>query len=270
MATEAKVLERRLYIAVDPSGNHNKFWQYERLDQVVSEEGKKGVMETGDIRYTWGRVGSKGDSTLKMFSEKDLASIIRSKTNRKPPEPSYTEVTTVGGGAGVASTKSMAKEEVKRLAVAEIGGSCPITSALIRKLAEANRHELLAMSGGELDVDLETGIVRTALGVVTLAAVKDARKKLDLMAPYVKSGNTGNTNYADLLGEYLRLVPQKVPGKRGWHTDWLQLDKQTQLLDQLESSIEIANQRTTDAINTAPGREENRHPLQHHGRGCGR
>jgi poly [ADP-ribose] polymerase len=247
-APEVKVIETKMYVAVDPANNNNKWWKYERLSTPVSEM-SKGKMLTGDIRFTWGRVGAdKPESKVEMFNEKTLASKIREKTNKKDG-PSYTLITTVGGSQGSVAPKQMAKEEVKRVAVAEIGGKCPITSALVKKLAKANRHELLVASGGELDIDLETGIVRTALGVVTIEAVKAARKYLDQMAPYVRSGRTEDLSYQQLLGNYLRNVPQKVGFKRGWHTNFIQLDKQTQLLDQLESSIEIANQRQTDAIN---------------------
>ena len=52
----------------------------------------------------------------------------------------------------------------------EIAGDDPILAALVKKLAEANRHELIAATGGQMDIDLETGMVRTALGVVTSEA----------------------------------------------------------------------------------------------------
>ena len=248
VAAGPKVIDKKLYIAVDPVNNNNKFWQYEHLDQVVSEE-YKGKMLTGDIRFTWGRVGAdKPESKVEMFDEKHLASKIREKTSPKKI-PQYNEIHVVGGATGSSSGKSLAKEEVKRVAVKEIGGGCPITSALVKKLAEVNRHELQVMTGGEMDIDLETGIVRTALGVVTLEAVKDARLILDKMAVYVRAGNTDNGTYAALLGQYLRLVPQRVPGKRGWHVDYIDLTKQNTLLDQLESSIEMAEKRVIDAVN---------------------
>jgi poly [ADP-ribose] polymerase len=246
--TAPKVIEKKLFIAVDPVNNNNKFWQYERLDGVVTEPGKNGKPETGDIRFTWGRVGTEGESKVEMFNEKKLASKIREKTNKKDG-PSYNEIQVVGGSKGSAAPTALAKEEVKRVAVKEIAGSCSITATLVKKLAEVNRHELQVMTGGEMDIDLETGIVRTALGVVTMDAVKSARTILDKMAVHVKASNTDNGTYADLLGQYLRLVPQRVPGKRGWHVDFINLTTQTALLDQLETSIEMAEKRVIDAAN---------------------
>lgn len=247
-----KLIEKKLFIAVDPVNNNNKFWQYERLDQPVTEPGKKGVPETGDVRIKWGRVGAEGETQLIMYGDgKALASKIREKTSEKK-NPRYNEIEIVGGSMGSAAPgapNAMKKEEVKRVAVKEIAGGCPITAALVKRLAEVNRHELQVMTGGEMDIDLETGIVRTALGVVTMEAVKKARTILDQMAVYVKASNTDNQSYANLLGQYLRLVPQKVPGKRGWHVDFIDLSKQTGLLNQLESSIEMAEKRVIDAAN---------------------
>jgi len=55
-----------------------------------------------------------------------------------------------------------------------------------------------------------------------------------------------------LLNHYLRLVPQDVgTRKAGWYTSFINLQSQTQLLDQLETSVELAEQRMTDAIEEA-------------------
>ena len=256
----AKVIESKMYIAVDPKNNHNKFWKYERYDAPISGTGKNGKAETGDLKIMWGRVGDTGESQLKPFNEKWLASKIREKTN-KSDGPSYTEVAVVGesgsggNGNGNSNGKSFAKEEIKKLAVKEIAGGCPITSALVKKLAEVNRHEIIAATGGiengGMDVDLETGIVRTALGVVTSDAVKEARKLLGVMTPYVKKRDTENTIFTNALGQYLRLVPQKVERTRGWYNYFIDINKQTDLLDRLETSVELAEQRIADAMTSA-------------------
>ncbi len=235
--TASKVIEQKKFVAVDPANNNNKFWQYS-------------INSDGTITYTWGRIGATSDSKTEPYVEKKLASKVREKLNKKDG-PSYVEIKTVGGDGPMVPVKAVAKAEVAKIAVKEIGGDDPIVSALVKKLAEANRHEIITMSGGEMDVDLETGIVRTAMGVVTLDAVKQARKILDDMSSYVTRGNTDNPTYQRMLGDYLKLVPQKVPFKRGWYADFINLDTQTQLLDQLESSIELAEQRVTDSIAAA-------------------
>src|SRR5271170_3938571 len=246
-ASAPNIIETKMYIAVDPIANNNKFWKYERYSAPITEGG-----ESGDLKITWGRVGAENpESQLKSYDEKWLKSKIKSKLRGKHDGPPYTEAQVMGGFSGgssnTSSPKALATEQVKKLAVQEIAGDCKITAALVKKLAEANRHELLAVSGGQMDIDLETGMVRTPLGVVTSDAVKNARKLLDEMVPFVKKSKTSDAGFIHLLQQYLRLVPQKVPGKKGWHETFINLVAQNQLLDQLETSVELAEQRMLDA-----------------------
>ena len=252
LATEAKVIETKTYVAVDPKNNNNKFWKYERLSAPVSEPGKNGKIETGDVRITWGRVGADGETQLIMFGDgKALNSKIKGKLNKRPPEQPYVEVQTVGNFSGnTKAGEAVSKSEVSRIAVKEIGGGCSITSDLVKKLAQANKHEILAISGGQMDIDLETGIVSTPVGVVTLDAIKTARTTLDTMSPFVRQNNTDNDQYIGLISKYLKLVPQKVGFKRGWHTNFIDVNAQSSLLDQLETSVELANKRMADASKT--------------------
>lgn len=254
-ATAVKVLETRMYVAVDPANNNNKFYKVEILSEPVTEPGRLGKMETGHIRTSWGRVGAPKVESQLLNDQATLDKKIREKTNRK--ECPYSEVKTVGT-ASEQTTKSydsgarLTSDVVKKAAVAEIAGGCPITAALVKKLADQNKHELVKATGGiqrgGMDIDLETGLVRTALGVVTLDAIKEARSVLDRMLPFINRYDTDTSRYTDLLGSYLRLVPQDVgTRKRGWHTDFIVVANQTSLLDQLETSVELAEQRITDA-----------------------
>jgi poly [ADP-ribose] polymerase len=260
-ATAPTIIESKMYIAVDPIANNNKFWKYERYSMPITENG-----ETGDLKITWGRVGAENpESQLKPYNEKWLASKIKSKLRGKHDGPPYTEAQVMDGFAGATTTgtpgKALATEQVKKLAVQEIAGDCKITAALVKKLAEANRHELLAATGGQMDIDLETGMVRTPLGVVTSDAVKKARTLLDEMASFVKKNKTDDPKFIDRLQQYLRLVPQKVPGKKGWHTSFINIIAQNQLLDQLETSVDLAEQRMKDAaVAKAAGTEQKAQP----------
>src|SRR5271163_1642629 len=254
-AASPTIIESKMYIAVDPVANNNKFWKYVRYSTPITEGG-----ETGDLKVTWGRVGADNpESQVRMYDEKFLAGKIREKLKGKVDKATgkrvpYTEAQVMDHAASTTAGtpgKALASEAVKRLAVQEIAGDCKITAALIKKLAEANRHELLAASGGQMDIDLETGMVRTPLGVVTSDAVTKARVLLDEMASFVKKNKTDDAKFIDFLQQYLRLVPQKVPGKKGWHTSFIDMAAQTQLLDQLETSVELAEQRTKDAAAAA-------------------
>jgi poly [ADP-ribose] polymerase len=235
--------------------NNNKFYKVEILSEPVTEPGRLGKMETGFIRTSWGRVGAPKVESQLLNDQATLDKKIREKTNRK--DCPYSEVKTVGTASeqvtkSASSGVKVTSEQVKKAAVAEIAGGCPVTAALVKKLAETNKHELVKATGGlqkgGMDIDLETGLVRTALGVVTLDAIKEARSVLDRMLPFVSKYDTDNMRYTDLLGSYLRLVPQDVgTRRRGWHTDFINVAAQTSLLDQLETSVELAEQRITDA-----------------------
>ena len=243
MATPStsQVVKHERYVAVDPLNNNNKFWQYT-------------INTDGTIHYQWGRMGGHISDKIAPYDEKKLSGQIREKLSEKH-NPPYTLFKGVGNiGQTADSGEKMAKERIKELVVKEVGAGCSVTSALLKKLAEENRHELNVLSGGEMNIDLETGIVSTVMGVITLDAVKEARQLLDQMAPFVKNGKTDDYSYSSkdgLLGRYLRLVPQKTPARKGWHVDFIDLIKQSALLDQLETSIEIANQRIADGINVA-------------------
>jgi poly [ADP-ribose] polymerase 2/3/4 len=257
-ASAPTVTESKLYIAVDPLNNNNKYWKYERYSAPITEGG-----ETGDLKITWGRVGADNpESQLRMYDEKFLAGKIREKlkgkldkaTGRRVP---YTEAQVMDGFSGGntasagASPKALTSAAVSRVAVEEIAGDNKVLGSLVKKLAEVNRHELLAASGGQMDIDLATGMVRTPLGVVTSDAVTRARVLLDDMAPFVKKHDTNNKKFVADLEQYLRLIPQKLPGKKGWHETFIVTAAQSQLLDQLEASVELAEQRMKDAAKAA-------------------
>jgi poly [ADP-ribose] polymerase len=251
LPVSVKVIDTQMYVCVDSQNNNNKFWKYERLNAPISAAGKKGKIETGDLRITWGRVGEPGESQLKMWDEKFVLGKIKEKTRATKEREAYSIVNTISTEVSprASAGQPVANEQIKRIAVAEIAGGCPTTAALVKRLAETNKHQLIAATGGRMDIDLSTGIVTTALGVVTLDAVKEARQLLDKMAPFVTKHDTENSQYPEYLDHYLRLVPQNVgTRKRGWGADFIELGAQTQLLDQLETSVELAEQRLTKAI----------------------
>src|SRR5271157_6113093 len=201
-ALTAKIIESKMYVAVDPTNNNNKYWKYERYSAPITENG-----ETGDLKIQWGRIGADNpESQLKPYDLKWLTSKINSKLKGKKDETGnripYTEVQIIDTGSAptAATGKSLAKAQVAKLAVEEIAGGDPVLAALVKKLAEANRHELIAATGGQMDIDLETGMVRTALGVVTGDNVKEARAILDKMIPFVSKGKTDDEKFAGTGG----------------------------------------------------------------------
>lgn len=234
----ATVIEHKKYVAVNPLENNNKFWEYS-------------VYDDNTMTFTYGRIDVTSTTTKpQTLDRKKLNTKIREKLNDKTAP--YTEIQIVAAKqTPVASGSSLSKEQLKKIAEAEIGAGCPVVSTLVKKLAEANRHELIASTGGAMDIDLSTGIISTAMGVITGEAVDAARDHLADMTKFVIKRDFDNPDYVKALGDYLRLVPQRTPSNRGWHRYFISDDKdiakQSSLLDQLETSVDLANQRLVDA-----------------------
>src|SRR5271154_3576139 len=100
-ATLPTILESKMYVAVDPTNNNNKFWKYERYSAPITENG-----ETGDLKITWGRVGADNpESQLRMYDEKFLNGKIKEKLRGKLDKAlgrriPYTEAQVMDGFAG--------------------------------------------------------------------------------------------------------------------------------------------------------------------------
>lgn len=223
-------LAERMFILTDASNNNNKFW-------AIS------MNEAGAVTTRNGRVGSKGQSRVIGHGETVYHAKIREKERG-----GYKPVELVGPAGGTANVNG---EVLAAAAEDEIGQGNPVVAELVRQLARINRHQILAASGGQMDLDLATGIISTPVGVVTAANVTKARRLLASLERLVLKGDFDNPAFVTPLEEYLMLVPQKVGAKRGWHREFLtgtdSLTSQGALLDQLESSIEIAAQRIRDA-----------------------
>jgi poly [ADP-ribose] polymerase len=221
-----------MYILTDTKANNNKFWEIS-------------IDETGAVSSRNGRVGSKGQSRSLGHGETLFKRKIREKERK-----GYKRVEIVGTPAA----GGLDKKTLINAAEEQIAKGDPVIADLVRQLAEMNRHQLVAASGGQMDIDLSTGMVSTPLGVVTAENVAQARQLLDGIARYVETGDLDAPAFVDRLENYLMLVPQKVGSRRGWHRAFLtgaeDLAKQGSLLDQLETSVEIANQRIRDARET--------------------
>lgn len=221
--------ETRMYVLTSARANSNKFWEVT-------------IDESGKVSSRNGRVGSKGQTRALGMGEALFNRKIREKERK-----GYRQVDIVGAAPAAGPNNA----ELQTAAEEQIGQGNPVVTDLVRELARINRHQILAASGGQMDLDLSTGIISTPLGVVTGQNLDRARKLLQQVEPYVAKENFDTPKYIEALEEYLMLVPQKVGSRSGWHRDFITdlsgLTEQGQLLDQLESSIEIAEKRVRDA-----------------------
>lgn len=231
---------RRTFVMTDVNANNNKFWEIE-------------IDTSGTVTSRNGRVGSAGQQRVLGQGQRLMASKIREKERK-----GYKEIEIVGA---TKSPDAVNGSDLISAAERDIGRGDPVISELVRDLAAMNRHQILAASGGKMDIDLSTGIISTPVGVVTDANIQRARVLLQGFVPFVRSGDFEAPDFISPLEEYLMLVPQKVGAQRGWHRAFINdveaLTRQGALLDQLESSISIATQRVADArgaVKSAPSK----------------
>lgn len=238
----AKVVEHRMFVCSDADNNNNKFWEYFWHDD-------------GSFIAKYGRVGSTCQvEDPKQMTREQVDAKVASKLKHRPNKPPYKEIKLEVTETG--PTGSSKISNVKEAAVRDIAAGNPELEKLVARLAEANRHELQVASGGQLNIDLSTGIVKTPVGVVSSDNVVEARKLLKTFVKVVNEKDFTSPAYKRNLSEYLMYVPQRVAARNFYEsfiTSKEDLANQERLLDQLEGSISLAKQRLEDAKKAAAG-----------------
>ena len=236
------ITEHTKYILTDAINNNNKFWEYE-------------INDDASLTYRWGRVGTTGQSKSEStFSRSSLNKKISEKTSK-----GYVKVDIVASKNSVTpvSKEALSKTIIKQAVTEQFcqDQSDPILMALVNRLVDTNRHEIVKSTGGMMNVDISTGIISTALGVVSKDSIITAKDLLDGMTPFVIGKDLDNPDYLKLLNKYMMKIPQKVGSSRGWHkyflSDATSLQKQSTLLDQLEASVDLAVSRIANAPATS-------------------
>lgn len=240
-----QVVEHRKFVCTDAANNNNKFWEYFLHDD-------------GTVKVKYGRVGKTStEDPPKMMTRKELDKRIKEKTDGRGVEgspsykPPYREIQIVAETHAIPKADAASKSVVREAAAAQLAKNNPALTALIERLVNANKHELYKASGGQMDIDVTTGIISTPVGVVTKDNVTEARKVLSNLADFVIKKNFDDKTFMKELNTYLMLIPQTVGHARGWHTYFLPddraLQKQNTLLDQLDASADLASARLAAA-----------------------
>ena len=234
----SNIIEQRMLVMTNAGENNNKFWEATLYDNH-------------EVVCRWGRTGVTNQSkTFPGMGKGGMEVKIREKTGK-----GYREIAVVGKAS---SAPLVANSHVHTVAANEIAGNNPTLQALVKRLAEANKHQILAASGGKMTLDLSTGIIETPVGVVTMDNIDAARLLLGKFDKYVKKQDYDNPKFMASVDEYLMYVPQKVDSKRGWHrilfNDVNAIVRQSNLLDQLESSVDMAGKQIQAATATAAGK----------------
>jgi poly [ADP-ribose] polymerase 2/3/4 len=214
------------YIYADVAGNNNKFWN---------------IQEQADSRCSihWGRVGSVGQTQVKSFpSQVYAAGFFESKCRQKEGR-GYHKLKVLSG-SGVVINQAPG-EKVAAIAAKQIETDSPQTLELVKRLADANVHNIL--SSTRLVYDTSRGTFSTPLGIITQEAIDDARAILGRIADHVRRREFKGPDYIGLLNGYLRLVPQKVGRKldpESLYSDPESVREQNEILDSLEASLKLA------------------------------
>lgn len=214
-----------MLVLVNGGQNSNKFYEL--------------TLEGNIVTARYGRVGSQGTTVTYKEGERKFNSLMRSKKNK-----GYREVDVVTDDKpqhGTAQVREAAKKSLTR------GTSQhPDITALIERLVDVNRHEILETSGGNIKI-ADSGRITTPVGVISKNSLRKASVILDNIAPR----NVPVT----ILEEYLTLIPQKVNPHRGWHKDWFQtpesVQQQKDFVKQLSDSLSWyeANQNSSEDEN---------------------
>ncbi len=230
-------LHQERLICVDVDENNSKYWHGY-------------VLANGDFYCEYGRVDiTKLHDYYDYGSESAALAHLNKKTKSKMAysgkKAAYTRQQTINNG--LSKTSSVGTSNIAAKAVADIGG-CKEVQTLITWLAQMNVHTIT--SNTTIVYNADAGTFSTPLGLVTSAAINDARGILDDLSKFVVKKGWEDDKYKKLLGDYLRLIPQRIPlGTRTWHRDLLKdksdVAQQADILDSLSASLTQAT-TTTD------------------------
>jgi len=225
------------YICADIGENHNKQWEYEIFDNFT-------------VRTSWDRVGggmqSKDFPFPSMYdAERFVEKKVREKTKSGRKSGTYVEAKVLGG---TVSMKTAQNHNLSEIAKKQIQTNSPETQKLVEMLIRENTHNIL--SATSLTYNDTTGLFSTPMGIVTSDAIADARSLLNVIADYVQRAVYADLGFQDNTNKYLNIIPTDIGRKRVTvESIWPNMDavkKQNDILDSLETSLQIALTRPVD------------------------
>ncbi len=228
----ATVIEHKKFVFARGRINSNKCWEVLLYDN-------------DDIEVRYGRVGANMQTKIHHGAgRKKMEALIRSKTKPKAHYDGYCykEVQTLdsdSSGAAVVSAKAASKAELKNIATKQIA-TCPITTKLVTFFTDVNAHNIHHATGGRIVYDTSAGTFKTPIGIVTGAAIDEARGVLDDITNRITKGKFG-ADFDLQVEALLMLIPQAVPRKfvpKEFCGDVVAVQKQSDILDGLATSVQ--------------------------------
>lgn len=222
------IIKESMLILVSAAANSNKFYHVT-------------LAEDGTVTKRYGRVGVAGVTNIERTGLKGYQTIINQKIRKGYTETAvvsdYTPNQKFGDISSIAKVALLGKEQTNS-----------VLESLVDTLVRLNNHDIFEASGGLIKVNND-GIITTPLGLIDKTSIADAQRilgKLELTS-------SGRPEFITLLEEYLRLIPQKVGSRRGWHENFFDKDntflKQRELLKQLGESLALRESRVKASHN---------------------
>lgn len=224
-----------MYVKSDVNNNNNKFWEVT-------------VFDDNNVFCRWGRVGDEGQSKTFPFGDPSSANKfvdgkIKEKTrDGRNGEIAYRKIEVVGSSTTTSqsSVKTVANNDLQRIATSQIKTNNPIVEDLIKYLTKVNVHNIVESSLGAISYSDTTGLFSTPLGIITQQNIDAANDLLVEIGSMVAIGNY-STELNQKTNSYLMLVPTNIGRQRlDVREFWSGLDKvqrQKQVLDGLQASV---------------------------------
>lgn len=219
------IVKEKMLILVSSAVNSNKFYHVTLSEDDV-------------VTKRWGRVGTDGTISRETTGEKGFDRTVAAKEKKGYRE---TEVITVED-----EPQHSDNTELSKIAKTALVGKNAVKNAVLEELIDTlvrlNNHDILETSGGLIKVN-NSGLITTPLGLIkpsSIASAKDILKDLEKTP-------VSSSSFTSMLEDYLSLIPQKVPYRRGWEKDFFNSNNtfayQMDFLKQLADSLALQEDR---------------------------
>lgn len=210
------------YIYSDISQNNNKFWNATLYDD-------------GNFKAEWGRVGESPQSRTWGGGKTKFDAKCREKEKK-----GYVRQQVLSNVSPSATARISSKEELANLAVSQVETNNDLVKALLRRLAQANVHAILAQTSN-VRYDESKGTFSTPLGIINAQAIAEARQELNTIATLVAAQDWENRSFMNAINRLLMLVPQDIgrakPTAQRLFPNASVVQAKNDLLDALEASL---------------------------------
>jgi len=232
------MIKNAKYIYVDAVNNNNKFWNIE-------------IDASHTVTTFWGRVGDEGQSKSFPHNSDYAAEAFFNKKCREKENKGYTVQRTINNGASGPTVKVVESHNLENIAKSQIQTNSPELGKLISYLAKANAHSILSQTS--MQYNDATGLFSTPLGIVDQEAIDEARTLLLKISDMVQAKDYREDRFMPVLSNYLRIIPQDIGRKRPnpelLYPDLESVQRQNNVLDSLEASLQVALSPKNDGDN---------------------